>query len=270
MKTTRTIGALSCIALGMTLGDAAHADLSVTASTTTSSYVSPAGLGSAAYVSVAAASATTAQGQPSAASSGTVDTVLSETFTPSTSYTLAGFDLLLSGINGVTVGVQLYDVTTALSSSNGSTTQSSGATYNPNTAPLTDLFGGGAGLSFTTPGESGAYQEVFSLSNGTTYDQVSLVAGDTYALELLTPATSGTAGNVNWVRGGAVATDGEMMGAHDASAARLTLSTLGLAGGAPRTGSLATFAVAPAPEPTTFALLGGALVVGGLLRRPNK
>jgi hypothetical protein len=51
-----------------------------------------------------------------------------------------------------------------------------------------------------------------------------------------------------------------MMGTHDATAPRQTLFGLGLAGGTPRTASLALYSVT-VPEPTSFALIGCALGV---------
>jgi hypothetical protein len=234
-------------------------------STTISSYVSPGAGLSQFYTSVAASSATTAQGQPSAGS-GAGYTVLSETFTPSSAVTLGGFNILESGLGGLTVGVHLYDVTTSITSGNGSTTQGSGATY---PAGLSDLFGGGAGLSFTTPNNAGTVQGLFLLSNGTTSDQVTLNAGDIYALEFWTPTSGGSSQNFDWARGGAVATDGQMMGSHDATVARLTIATLGLAGAAPRTASLALYSVVP--EPSSLALIGcGIALLVGRLSRPRR
>jgi hypothetical protein len=93
-------------------------------------------------------------------------------------------------------------------------------------------------------------------------------------LEFWTPASSG---GFTWFRAAAgSATDGQMMVATDAGNTgtgasaintnftsqdlRVTLASAGLAGGAPRTASLALYSV---PEPTTLVLI--ALGVPGLL-----
>jgi hypothetical protein len=151
----------------------------------------------------------------------------------------------------------LYDVT-------GVDKQGGSAFYFPGT----DLFGNGSGLSFTVV-PAGESQWIFSLSNGSTSDLINLTAGNTYALELWTPLAVGQ-NNVQWYRGGVVATDGQMMGARDAAGteSRNTIAALGLAGGAPRTASLALYAV---PEPSTMALAGlSALASMCVLRRNRK
>ena len=208
---------------------------------------------------------------------------MAETFTPSTSFTLGAFAIAASGGTAPsTIQVHLFDVTSKITSNNGTTTQGSGAAYSKATAPaLTDLFGNGAGLTFSNPAQ-GEGQLLFSLTNAATNDRVALTSGHIYALEFWTPV--GMRG-FNWWRGAAgSATDGQMMVATDAANVgtgaatinanftsqdlRITLASAGLAGGAPRTASLALYSV---PEPTTLVLI--ALGVPGLLlaaRRRNR
>lgn len=243
-----SIRALTLVS-GLGLAMSAQADLSFSTSPTVSSY-----LGTPFYTSCAATAATVAQGNPSLGS-GAANFVLSETFTPSSTVTLGGINIL-GGVSAANTGltVHLYDVT-------GVDKQGSSAFYNPGT----DLFGGGSGLSFTVAPVNET-QWIFSLSNGSTSDQVTLTGGDTYALEIWTPAAVGQ-NNVQWYRAGAVATDGQMMGSHDSSSSvsRNTIAALGLAGGAPRTASLALYAV---PEPSLFALAG--LGLAGLIIRRRR
>ena len=153
--------------------------------------------------------------------------MLSETFTPSSGYTLGQIGIL-GGVSAANTSLtlHLFDVT-------GVDKQGSGAFYFPGT----DLFGGGSGLSFTIA-PAAESQWIFSLSNGSTSDQIALTAGNTYALELWTPAANAQ-NSVQWFRAGVVATDGQMMGSHDSASgvSRNTIAALGLAGGSPRTAS---------------------------------
>jgi hypothetical protein len=239
--------ALYAVATGALLSSVtARAGVSFSASATTSSYV-----GTPFYTSTTAASATVAQGNPTL-NSGAANFVLSETFTPVSNVTLNQI-AILGGVSqaNTALTLHLYDVT-------GVDKQGSSAFYNPGA----DLFGGGAGLSFTVAPVN-LQQWIFALDNTGTTDQVSLTGGNTYALEIWTPAAVGQ-NNVQWYRAGAVATDGQMMGSHDSASgvSRNTIAALGLAGGAPRTASLALYAV---PEPASLSLLSiGAL---GLLAR---
>lgn len=244
---TPQIKALTLLASVASLCGTAHAAVTFSTSITVSSYV-----GSPVYTSTTAASATTPQGNATLGS-GAANFALSQTFTPSSSYTLGQINIL----GGVTVAntaltLHLYDVT-------GVDKQGSSAFYFPGT----DLLGGGSGVSFTVPA-TGELQFIFSLDNIGTSDQIALTAGNTYALEVWTPAAVGQNG-FQWYRAGAVATDGQMMGSHDAltSVSRNTIAALGLAGGAPRTGSLALYSVIP--EPSTVLL--GSLGFIGLIRR---
>jgi hypothetical protein len=236
--------------------------------------------GSPVYTSLATpATATTGQGNVAAAT-GATNTAMVETFTPSSSFTLGAIAISASGGGSATanMSLHLFDVTSAITSNNGTTTQGSGAIYTPVTSGLTDLFGAGSGLTFTNPAQ-GQAQLLFQLSNGATNDLVALTAGHIYAVEVWTPATSNT--GFVWFRGAAVATDGQMMTATDATKsgtgassvnanfttedARITIASAGQAGGAPRTASLALYQAVP--EPGTFILMGIAIPMAFALRR---
>jgi hypothetical protein len=204
--------------------------------------------------------AATSQGAASAGSpSTTAYVVMSETFTitnngagglsvasAASNYVLNAISFFAAGGSGP-IQVHLFDVTTNLSSNNGTILNGSGATYGFLNSG--DLFGNGLGLTFNNslPSEK---QEVIVLQNGPeSQDQVVLGVNHTYALEFWIAAT-----NVNslfWYRGSVADPGGQGMGSHDGSLAtnRLTMASLGQAGGAPR-----TFAVAFYGAPTTNAL----------------
>ena len=135
---------------------------------------------------------------------------MSETFTPSSSYTLGQIDIL-GGVSAAntTLSLHLDDVTGVDKQGSGFPAQIC-------------LAAAAACPSRSRP-----------------------PAGNTYALEIWTPLAV-RQNNFQWYRGGVVATDGQMMGSHDAAAAvsRNILAAPGLAGGAPRTGSLALYVAA--------------------------
>jgi hypothetical protein len=256
MKTTfgtLTTGALTVMGVA-TLCGTARADLSYTTSANIASFA-----GTPAYMT--SLSGLSAQGQP--AQTGTFS-VLAETFTPSTGFTLGGFNIISGGGLNNVIGVHLYDVTLSLTSNNGTTLNGSGATY---PAGGTDLFGNGAGLSFTI-GTTAEVQSEFTLNNGTTSDLVALTAGHTYALEFWTPSAD-TQNGFLWYRGSTADPGGEGMTTGDSTTARITLASAGLAGGAPRTFADALYA-AQTPEPSTFALMGIGSAMGAFFFRRKK
>jgi hypothetical protein len=210
--------------------------------------------GSPAYTSIANASlggATTGQGD--ATITGTYG-LLSETFTPSSSFTVGSFAALV-GVNNITNPayiLNLYDLGPAGTVSVSSST----ATYNPYTPSPA-----GMSLVFSdtvtfTAGSGGEVQGLFSLPAA---DQKLLNANEEYAFEILTPTADGAAG-LTWFRNGGSPADpgGQQFSGGDGlnsvpAGARNTLAGNGQAGGAPRIGALAVYAV---PEPGTFVLLG--------------
>jgi hypothetical protein len=183
--------------------------------------------------------------------------VLSETFTitsgaggltasaAGSNYQLNAISIVAGGGNGP-IQVHMFDVTTNLTSNNGSVYNGSGATYN--FVANGDLLGNGFGLTFTNnlPGER---QEIIVLGNGpNSQDQIVLGTNHTYALEFWAPTSS--VGNLIWYRSANADSGGEAMGSHAGSLSvpRLTITSLGLAGGAPR-----TFGAALYGSPTTSA-----------------
>ncbi|WP_428939787.1 PEP-CTERM sorting domain-containing protein [Fontivita pretiosa] len=225
-------------------------------------------VGAPVYTSlVDATSASVGQGtaapQDTGGPAGVNYTVLSELFTPQTTFPLDKIAIVAGGgaETNNQLRLHLYPVL-----SGGGTNFPSG---NPGAAgdnfyfPGTDLFdgGSGAGLAFNFPGFSGRKIVNFDLTGG---DEVTLNAGQVYALEVWVPATN--PGIFFWYRAGSTPFDpfGQMMGTRDAenfSASRNSIAALGLAPGA-RTGGLALYAV---PEPSSLAVLG--LGIGACLAR---
>jgi hypothetical protein len=221
--------------------------------------------GTPVYTSLANSSLSGAStGQGSQTIAGTYG-VLAETFTPSSTFTLGSFNVLL-GVNTITsptYEVNLYDLGAAGTVSVSSST----ATYGPGTSTAlgTSLFSDNT-VTFSAA-SGGEVQGTFTMDSA---DQVTLQSGQEYALEIWTPSADASAG-VTWYRGSTADAGGQMFSSADAvNDDRETLAAAGQAGGAPRTGALALYSVAAVPEPTTLALIGSALVAGVLVRRNKK
>lgn len=164
-------------------------------------------------------------------------------------YVLNAIAIVTSG-GATPVSMHLFDVTTNLSSTSGSWFNNSSATYN--FTANGDLFGNGAGLSFSNdlsfPSGS-ENQEFIVLENGVNgQDQVVLAAGHTYALEFWMPKSGST---FDFGKNSVADGYGQGMASKDAGLAnpRVTLAAYGLVGGAPR-----TFAIALYGAPTTAPL----------------
>ena len=200
-------------------------------------------------------SGTSAQGAPGATPPATVS-VLSETFTitngaggltsisATSNYMLNAVGILAGGSASV-MSIHLFDVTTNLTSNNGSVLNGSGATYN--FGQDGDLFGNGSGLAFTNIATANSEQEFFVLDNGgVSQDSVVLSAGHTYAVEFW------ETGGANWYRVVPADSGGQAMGSKNSAltVARNTITSLGLAGGAPRTFVLALYGTPTTNAPT--------------------
>lgn len=166
---------------------------------------------------------------------------------------------MLMGMNNNTDSsyqINLYDLGTAGTVS----VSSSAATYTPGTS----LFSVNNISGMTSSG--GEVQATFTLPVA---DQVTLLAGEEYALEIWTPTADGTAG-ITWYRNGGSPADpgGQMFSGGDSTLARKTLAGNGQAGGAPRIGALALYA--PVPEPASMTLMGLGTLAGLIFIRRRK
>ena len=156
---------------------------------------------------------------------------MAETFTPSSSFTLGSFSVLM-GMNNNTDSsyqINLYDLGAAGTVS----VSSSVATYTPGTS----LFSVNTISGMTS--STGEVQATFTLPVA---DQVTLNAGEEYALEIWTPTADAAAG-ITWFRASTADPGGQMFSDGDSTLARATLAANGQAGGAPRTAALALYTV---------------------------
>jgi len=118
------------------------------------------------------------------------NTVLTQTFTPSSTFNLGAVAILGNG-GGTTdsanmvsypMSIHLFDLTTGYASTNAG---ASWGGYVPSTAaPGGDLLGGGAGLQVTFNGSNSLEFYELNFNNTGTNDAVSLVAGHHYAFEV--------------------------------------------------------------------------------------
>ena len=248
----KTNGLCGGVAALMTLCGAAQAQITFSSSANTATWN-----GTPVYTSIANSGLSGAStGQGDATITGTYG-LMGETFTTSSSFTLGSFSILL-GVNNIsspTYIVDLYNLGPAGTVSVSSST----ASYDPYTSSPSSIslaFSDTVTFAATSTGE---VQGLFSLSGA---DQVALSANEEYALEILNPTADGSAGLV-WYRGSSADPGGQMFSSGDGlnsagNGVRNTLAGNGQAGGAPRTGALALYAV---PEPGTLTLMG----VGGLM-----
>jgi hypothetical protein len=235
----KTLAILSALAVATSV----QAQITYSSSGTTSAW-----LGSPVYTTSLSGLSAQGEVQSGALTYG----VLAEMFTPSSGFTLGGFNVIDSVNTADTYQVGLFDLGPAGTVS----VSSSAATYTPGA----NLF---SVTSVSLP-TSGQVQGEFTLPVA---DQVSLLAGEEYALEIWTPVADVTANGFIWYRGSTADPGGQMFSAADVSVARKTLAGNGQAGGAPRTGALALYQV---PEPASMTLLGLGALVGTLVIRRRK
>src|SRR5262249_40372728 len=150
-------------------------------------------------------------------------------------FTLGAVQLLAQGgQTGNIDSIHLYAISTAPSAS-ASASYNDGAGHN--LGP--DLLNAGNGYSFGWNPGAGTWLTQFTFDGP---DQVPLVSGTTYVLEVWAPISS--ANNFVWMRNGGSPADpgGQMFGAHNSNIAdqtaaggqRQTINQEGLAGGTPR------------------------------------
>ena len=171
---------------------------------------------------------------------------LAQSFELSSGGTLSTLQLYLAG-SAITYKVELFDLGAYPASGYPSTT----ASFTPGTA--NDLLT--AGDSFTYNGGAGGASSIAQLTFSGADASITLLPGELYALEI-DPTTAATASQ--WVRDGVQTVNGQ--------AYRGAGTTTGALNGAIRDFGFAA-TVTPVPEPTSLALLGGALAAAGFIRR---
>jgi hypothetical protein len=125
-------------------------------------------------------------------------TCLTQTFTPTTTFTLGAIAAIASG-RGTTVSmvsyplsVHLYDLTTGYASTNNG---NSWPGYIPSSAaPGGDMLGGGSGLQVTFNGAGSNEFYELNFNNTGTSDEVTLQAGHHYAIEFAPGYNNGDTG----------------------------------------------------------------------------
>jgi hypothetical protein len=173
---------------------------------------------------------------------------LAQSFELGSSGTLQNMQLVLAG------GVQTYDVELYdLGAYPGSGYPATSSTYTPGS--LTSLLT--AGDAFTYNGGAAGSQNVAQLTFSGPDANITLNAGELYALQI-DPTTSTTS---YWARDGVQTVNGQAYRMNQFSS-----GNMGAINGAIRDFGLAV-TVQAVPEPTSLALLGGALMALGVVRR---
>ncbi len=173
---------------------------------------------------------------------------LAQSFELGSSGTLQNMQLVLAG-SSQTFFVELYD----LGPYPGSGYPATGSSYTPGN--LVNLLA--AGDTFTYNGGAAGVQNVAQLTFSAADAAITLNAGELYALQI-DPTTAPTA---FWARDGVQTVTGQAYRMNQFSA-----GNMGALNGAIRDFGLAV-TVNAVPEPTSLALLGGALMALGVIRR---
>jgi PEP-CTERM motif len=208
--------------------------------------------GTPVYESTVPGSVATAQGPPTAGATAAY-TVVAETITPTSTFTLGRIDIIASGGGGAPVILNMFALNPTSAAAETTPGYNTGsAFYAPSNNAGPDLLGNGNGEPFNFFGFSDTEDMGFSLTQGPNInDQITLTAGTTYAIEFweptaLTNTANGTpATTLYWWRetGAPLLNDGQAFSAPDAGLglSRQTLTANGQAGGAPRTFAVALY-----------------------------
>jgi len=170
--------------------------------------------------------------------------------------TLSAFSIIVNGASatGGTYQPFLFDIGTSLFNTGAST-------FNPSLQ--TDLL---SGITLNIPGISSANFLEFDLAGS---DAVTLTVGHSYAFGLLN--VTAVAGDINFVRDSGTQADPNGAPFQIASGGLTgTSATVPGFGAGPRNLMIGVYTTTPVPEPSTFALLGGALALFGVIRRTRK
>jgi hypothetical protein len=204
------------------------------------------------------------------ASAGVANNIFSQTFTPTTTFTLGAFSIYAAGGPVTGTSVHLFQVTSLPAGLPGgwATTGGFNVLQNCNTNDMFNPGNTGSGLTFNYGGVATQNYLEFDLGAAS---HVTLTAGASYAFEIWAPSST-VANSLFWRRGADFYVNGNIYGANAAGAGyaadgtQLGVSMNNVAGGV-RDGALALYAV---PEPSAMALLGlGTLVGANFLRRRN-
>lgn len=204
------------------------------------------------------------------ASAGVASNIFSQTFTPTTTFTLGAFGIYAAGGPVTGASVHLFQVTFLPNGLPGgwATTGGYNILQNANTNDMLNPGNLGTGPTFNYSGVATQNYLEFDLSGAS---QVTLQAGASYAFEIWAPSST-VANALFWRRGAEFYANGNIYGANAAGAGyaadvtQLGVSMNNVAGGT-RDGGLALYAV---PEPASMTLMGLGTLAGLMFIRRRK